>query len=241
MDIIVFSTDCERRRRIKSLTDKIISDKRLRLMSLHTANPQNSAELTDLFKSGKGYLVIMDISCCKTWKRIIAKISEEFKTVIFCLMSDSDEAAAEAVNLMLGICGYINISRKNAKKVFEKILEKIYGKISTICSGIMLIDGNGELKVIRYSDIYYIETIKQQHRCTVYHKNGSDIIRADISKLIKHLDARFEITRSSTIANLSEVEKISDRMMYFENGCFCGITAKKLSEIKRNMMELAVI
>ncbi len=226
---------------IKSLADRIIADKRLRLMSLHTSSPRSSEELEEVLKYGKGYLVIMDITGCDFWEKLITEISLKFKTVKFCLVSDSGKAAAAAVNLMLNICGYINTSTEDYEQSFENILVKIYSRISTACGGIMTFGSSGELKVIKYSDIYYIETIKQQHRCTVYHKNGSDIIRADISKLVKLLDVRFEITRSSTIANLAAVRKISDRMMYFEDGSCCNITEKKLSEIKKNMLELSVI
>ncbi len=241
MEVIIFSTDRERRNRIKALTDKIIADKRLRMMSLHTSSPQNTDELEKVLKQERGYLVIIEITGCGFWEKLISEISEKFRSVKFCIISDSGDAAADAVNLMLDICGYINSSLENCAQIFENVLLKIYSKITAICGGLMTFSGSGELKVIKYSDIYYIETIKQQHLCTVYHKNGIDIIRADISKLIKLLDSRFETTRSSTIANLAYVTKISDRLIYFEDGSCCSVTQKKLGEVKKAMTKHAVI
>lgn len=100
---------------------------------------------------------------------------------------------------------------------------------------------DGALKIIHYSDIYYIETIKQTHLCTIYHKNGTDIIRADISKLINELDERFAVTRSSTIANLSAAERVCNSMIYFSDEIFCSVTPKKLSKIKKIMRENFII
>lgn len=241
MEVIIFSVDCERRNRIKALTDRIIADKRLRMMSLHTSSPRNTDELETVLRQGRGYLVVIEITGCGFWEEMLMKISEKFKSVKFCIISDSGDAAADAVNLMLDICGYINSSLENCAQLFENVLVRIYDKITAICGGIMTFAGSGELKVIKYSDIYYIETIKQQHLCTVYHKNGRDIIRADISKLIKLLDGRFEITRSSTIANLAQVIKISDRLLYFEDGSCCSVTEKRLGEVKKAMLKYAVI
>lgn len=241
MEVIVFSRNYEHRNRIKHIVDDIIVNKRLRLMSLHTSNPVNTNELLQALRDGKGYLVIMEITEFELWEQTITDISEKFRTVNFCLISDSGEAAPETINLMLNVCGYIDTSSQDICKTFEQILLRVYARISTVCGGLLTFNENGELKVIKYRDIYYIETIKQQHRCTVYHKKGSDIIRADISKLINRLDGRFEITRSSTIANLSAATKLSDRMIYFEDGNCCSVTEKKLGEVKKSMQSLALI
>lgn len=241
MEVIIFSKSSERRADIKKTADRIIMDKRLRLMSLHTSAPDSSSVLEKQLLPDKGYLVIFDISGFPDWKKIIARITEKCRRVRFCLISGSDAAATEAINLMLDICGYINTSVSDFIGCFETILVRIYGRITAVCGGIMTYDQNGSLKIIEFSDIYFIETIKQQHRCTVYHKNGTDTLRADISKLICLLDGRFEIVRSSTIANLSAAKEISDSAVYFENGSSCLVSVKKLGHIKRIMTEQAVL
>ncbi|MDD7430186.1 MAG: LytTR family DNA-binding domain-containing protein [Oscillospiraceae bacterium] len=241
MEVIIFSNNTERRTGLKKLTDRIIMDKRLRLMSLHTSAPENPSELEKQIIADKGYLVIMDITGYPDWKNVILRISAKCRRVRFCLISGSDSAAAEAINLMLDICGYVNASSGDILCSLEAVLVRIYGRITTVCGGIMTFGEDGGLKIISFADIYYIETIKQQHRCTIYHKKGTDTMRADISKLIGSLDGRFEITRSSTIANLSAVKEISDGMICFEDGSCCGVSAKRLSVIKRVMRELAAL
>lgn len=210
-------------------------------MSLHTSSPRNYSELEKILNDEEGFLVIMEITGCDVWEEIVSKISLKFRTVKFCIISDSGESAADAVNLMLDICGYINTSMEDSDVKFESILVRIYERIATVCGGLMAFDSSGKLKVIKYTDIYYIETIKQQHRCTVYHRYGNDVIRADISKLINRLDSRFEITRSSTIANLSMAIKLSDRMVYFEDGSCCNVTEKRMGTVKKIMLSTAVI
>lgn len=240
MEVIIFSQNIERRSDIMQTADNIISAKRLRLMSVYPTMPGNADELVKSVKPNKGYLVIMDIIGCSCRKEIIDRITKKSRRISFCLVSDSDKAAAEAINSGQNICGFVNINGGLAKEL-ENALMQIYARITTVCGGILASDESGALKVIGFNDIYYIETIKQKHLCTVYRKNGSDTIRADISKLIKNLDGRFEITRSSTIANLSLVEKISDGMIYFVNGDCCSIAAKKVGEIKKAMFETAVL
>ena len=240
MEVIIFSQNTERGSAAMQAADNIIADKRLRLMSLYPTMPRNADELVKDIKPNKGYLVIMDIIGCSQWKEIIEQLTERSRRVSFCMISDSDRTAAEAIGSGQNICGYVNANEGLAEGL-ESALVRIYKRIATVCGGIMTSDESGALKVISFNDIYYIETIKQKHLCTVYHKNGSDIIRADISKLIKNLDGRFEITRSSTIANLSLAEKIADGMIYFINGDCCSIAAKKVGEIKKAMLKTTML
>lgn len=240
MEVIIYSCIGEREAYFKRITDDIIMCRRLRLMSLHTSSPRSAEELKALIRPDKGYLVIADIDNCPDRERLIAEISEEYRLVKFCLVSESAEYAAESVNTGTSVCGYVNASGGGFKERFESVLMKIYDRISTVCGGIMTFGGDGSLKIISFSDIYYIETIKQQHRCTIYHKNGTDVMRADISKLINRLDGRFEITRSSTIANLSAARKIDDGLIFFGDGIFCSVTANRVGEIRKIMNALAV-
>lgn len=241
MEVIIFSNNSEKSKSIQKIADNIIMDKRLRLMSLHTSAPSDLTELIGCFKREKGYLVIMDITGYPNWKELISKISEINRRTSFCVISENNDAAADLINMMINVCGYINSALGKTRTLFEELLVRLYGRIATICGGIMTYGGTGELKVIKFEDIYYIETLKQQHRCTINHKQGTDVFRADISKLIKHLDGRFEITRSSTVANLSNAVGIKNGALIFCDGAFCSITSSRLGSIKKIMAETAVI
>ncbi len=235
MEVIIYSGTGEREVLLKQITDGIIMRRRMRLMSLHPAAPHSAEELKSLIKPDRGYLVIADTVSCSDWKSVVKEIPALYRRVSFCIVSESAENAVYAVNALRGVCGYIEASENGFEARFESVLTGIYSRVSTVCGGIMTFDGDGFLKVISYSDIYYIETIKQQHRCTIYHKNGTDTMRADISKLITELDERFEITRSSTIANLSAVKRIDDGLMFFEDDIFCSVTPSRLGGIRRIM------
>lgn len=235
MEIIVYSRRTRHGVRFERIIDGIIKRSRLRLMSLHPASPRCAEELKGMIRRDRAYLVIVDTVSCPGWQEDVSEVSSEFRRVSFCLVSERTENAAEVLNMNANVCGYISSLGQDFKKRFEAVLKNIYSKITTVCGGIMTFGSDGALKVISFSDIYYIETIKQQHRCTIYHKDGTDIMRADISKLINQLDGRFEITRSSTIANLSAVRKIDDGLIFFDDDIFCSATGKRLGEIKKIM------
>ena len=241
MEVIICSNDKKRLGIIREIADNVIADKRLRLMSLHTSAPSSTSELLKCFKNERGYLVIIDTVGYSGWKELMTEISKINRRAAFCVIAENNDAAADIINMMLNVCGYINSTLVKAKPLFEELFVRIYGRIVTLCGGIMTCGRTDELKVIKFEDIYYIETLKQQHRCTIFHKNGSDEFRADISKLIKSLDGRFEITRSSTVANLANASGIINGMLIFYNGSLCSITKSRHGFIKKIMAETAVI
>ena len=95
-------------------------------------------------------------------------------------------------------------------------------------------------KVIPFEDIFFIETVKQTHMCKVVHKNGTDEIRCDISKLINELPDTFRIVRSSAIANISEVKMFSDSELFFGNDVSCQCGRKYTSKIIPFMQQTAI-
>ncbi len=239
MEVIIFSRFETTRNKLKQLTDDVISEKGLRIMSPHTSNPETSEALEKLIKSDKGYIVVIDVTEIKDWEKTVSEISEKCRRIKFCIISNSADDAAKAINtdINMCMCGYIDRSKPGFETRFKDMLVRIYNRRTTVCGGIMTFDNKGALKVIKFSDIYYIETIKQQHRCTIYHKNGKDVIRADISKLIRQLDGRFEVTRASTIANLSAAKMLYDKTIYFDDDLCCSVANTKQGKIKEIMLE----
>ncbi len=244
VEIIVFSADEHRAKQINHLTDDILkNNKQMKHLSLHWMLPRNLNELITCLSDKKTYLIIIDISCIELWENDIMILSKKYKQIAFCIVSDSCESFVCAYNRLNNnrIYGFVNYRSKNLKSTLSEIFIKVHKEIFVICGGILVTKDNMLIKVIPLSDVYYIETIKQTHNCTIYHKNGTDRIRADISKLILQLDSRFEVIRSSTIANLSAVRYIKNRDLFFDNGCFCTVTERNLAVIKRHMSELAII
>ncbi|MGN0552139.1 MAG: LytTR family DNA-binding domain-containing protein, partial [Oscillospiraceae bacterium] len=106
-----------------------------------------------------------------------------------------------------------------------------YGNLRTVCGGISVTHYNSMNKIIPFEDIFFIERSDQTHICTVVHKNGTDEIRTNISKLINELPDVFKIVRSSTIANISQVVSFSDCELFFAGGSSCLCSKKHFSEI----------
>lgn len=235
MEVIICSKDKRINTKLMFLTDKIISKNHLRLMSLYSEAKTDIEEFTSKLKPDTGYLIILDITMFKEWWTLIRRVTEKNKNVSILLLSNTNTDAVKAINMFLNVCGYVNKRSKTASADYQEILESIYGRIRTVCGGLMSGDAYGGIKIIPYNDIYYIETIKQTHKCTIYHKNGTDVIRADISKLIQDLDIRFCIARPSSIVNISNIESMEDRNIRFCGSLCCTASSKNYSEIKKNM------
>lgn len=95
------------------------------------------------------------------------------------------------------------------------------------------------LEKVMTEDIYYIETIKSTHYCTVYHKKGQGKIRADIIRLQEILGDEFFKTRSSTLINLKYVSKLDrkERIIYFagRDKLCCTYAAQSYNELKKKL------
>ncbi|MGN1136244.1 MAG: LytTR family transcriptional regulator DNA-binding domain-containing protein [Oscillospiraceae bacterium] len=183
-------------------------------------------------------IVILDVQSFGNWLEIAKNIELLSRTVRICLISGTAEPAIEAINSLKTVCGYV--CKGELVKMFEEVFARLYGKLKTVCGGIAVTYYNTVDKVIPFEDILFIETLKQTHMCTVVHKNGTDQIRANISKLINELPEVFQIVRSSAIANFSEVRSFSNCELFFSDGSSCLCSRKYTSDIIA-FMEQAVL
>lgn len=222
MEILICTVSKSLRTKLNALADNFLCGRKSRYMSLSSNLLTTKEKLKAAVKKHPMAVVILDVQSFDNWQKIAEEIEALSKTVRICLVSDTAEPAITAINSLKTICGYI--CRNKLSKMFKEVFSRIYGKIRTVCNGITVTYYNSIDKVIPFDEIFYIETVKQTHLCTVVHKNGTDEIRADISKLIKELPFVFQVVRSSTIANMSEVRSFSDCKLVFSNGssCFCG-------------------
>lgn len=114
---------------------------------------------------------------------------------------------------------------KTEKKITEKVL--------------FVYDEDDFLEKVLTEDIYYIETIKSTHYCSVYHKNGRGRIRADIIRLQAILGDAFLKVRASTLINLKYVSKLDkkNRIIYLagSNQIWCTYAAQSYKELKQRL------
>ena len=222
MEILICTLSKQLWGKLSSLADSFLCSKKSRYMSLLSGQLMTMEKITEAIKKYPAAIVIIDVQSFDNWQEIAKEIEALSKTVRICLVSGTAEPAIKAINSLKTICGYL--CKHELRKMFKEVFTQLYGKIKTVCNGIAVTHYSSIDKVIPFDEIYFIETVKQTHLCTVVHKNGTDEIRADISKLIDELPFMFQIVRSSTIANMSEVKSFSDCELFFSDGssCLCG-------------------
>lgn len=232
MEVLICSARKPIWKRLFALTDKLLRRKKNRYMSVNTnLFASRRAVLTAAKKYGTSgsAIVIIDVGSFEDWQSMAEELEETARGMKICLVSESDREAAEAINKLSSLCGYVRESQ--LPEMYAEVIDRLCRRLMTICGGIAVTRYSSLEKIIPYCDIYYIETIKQTHMCSIVHKNGRDEIRGEISKLIGELDSRFRLARSSTIVNLSAIKSVKKTEIFFPDGSSCFCTDKYFPEI----------
>lgn len=229
MEVLICTNSKPLRKKLFALADSFFCRKKSRYISASSNLFMTREAVAAAVKKHQAAIVILDVQSFGNWQEIAEEIEGLNRTVRICLVSGTAEPAIEAINSLKTVCGYI--CKGKLEKMFEEVFERLYGKIRTVCGGIAVTHCSSLDKVIPFDDIFFIETLKQTHMCKIVHKNGSDEIRADISKLIDELPGVFRIVRSSAIANISEVRAFSNCELFFADGSSCLCSRKYSSEI----------
>ena len=229
MEILICTGSKYLRKRLSALADKFLCSRKSRYMSVSFNLFVTEKAIAAAVEKHKAVIVIIDVQSFENWQEIVQRIERLSKTARICLVSASTEAAVTAINGLKNICGYILGGK--LEKMFAEVFSGLCGRLRTVCGGITVTHYSSVEKIIPFDEVFFIETVKQTHMCRILHKNGSDEIRADISKLIGELPETFCIARSSAIANLSNVTAFSDGELIFTDGSSCPCVKKYSSEI----------
>lgn len=232
MEVLICSARKPLWKRLFALTDKLLCRKKNRYMSVNTnlfANRPALLKAVRKYGTSGSVIVIIDVGSFGDWQSIAEELEKAVKGIKICLVSESDCEAVEAINSLSSLCGYVR--EEKLPEMYAEVIDRLCRKLRTICGGIAVTRYSSVEKIIPYCDIYYIETIKQTHMCSIVHKNGRDEIRAEISKLIGELDVRFRLARASTIVNLSAVRAVKNSEMFFPDGSSRFCTEKYLPEV----------
>lgn len=238
MEILICTNSKPLWKKLFALTDKFLCGKKSRYMSVSSNLFMTGKAIAAAVKNHQSAIVILDVQSFDNWQEIAEKIEILSRTVRICLISGTTEPAIEAINSLKTVCGYI--CKGEIVKMFEEVFTKLYGKLRTVCGGIAVTHYSSVDKVIPFENIFFIETLKQTHMCTIVHKNGTDEIRADISKLINELPDVFQIVRSSAIANISQARSFADCELFFADGISC-LCSRKFSSAIIPFMKQAVL
>lgn len=239
MEILICTKSKLQWEQLFSLANKFLCSRKSRYMSVSSNMYATEIEIAAAVKNQQSAIIILDVQSFDNWLGVAEIIESLNKTVSICLISNTVEPAIEAINNLKKVCGYIY--KDELANMFESVFTRIYGNLRTVCGGIAVTHYNSMDKIIPFEDIFFIERSDQTHMCTVVHKNGTDKIRANISKLINELPDVFKIVRPSTIANISQVVSFSDCELFFSGGNSCLCSKKHFSEIiafiKQTVME----
>lgn len=84
-------------------------------------------------------------------------------------------------------------------------------------------------------DIYFVQTIKSTHYCEIVTRCGNGKLHADITPLYRELPVYFYKVRSSTLVNLTLIQKVDtdNRLLYFEKDIFCSYAERVTGDLKR--------
>lgn len=238
MEILICTGSKYLWKKLFALADKFLCSRRSRYMSVSFNLFSTEKAIAAAVEKRKAAIVIIDVQSFDNWQEIVQNIERISRTARICLVSSSPDAAVKAVNGLKSVCGYILGCR--LEKMFAEVFSEIYSRLRTVCGGIALTRCSSVEKIIPFDDVFFIETVKQTHMCRILHKNGSDEIRADISKLIWELPEAFCITRSSAIANLSNVTAFSDGGLIFSDGSSCPCVKKYFSEISELLKQTII-
>lgn len=240
MEVLIFTRRIWLWKQLSALTDRLFRGRKARYMSVSTERFSNGKKVSEALRKYRSVLVVLDAGSFDDWKTVAAELEKTGRGIKICLVADSDREAAEAINRFSSIvCGFVR--EGELTEMYGNFIDRICGKLRTLCGGIAVTHYSSLDKVIPFGEIYYIETVKQTHMCRVVHTRGSDEIRADISKLIGELDLRFQYARSSTIINLSAVSRIDSSEVFFPNGKSCVCTDKYAPQLIPALRTAAII
>lgn len=231
MEVLICSTRKKLWKRLFALTDKLLCKKKNRYMSVNTnlfANRQTLLNAVRKYGAAGSAIVVIDISSIEDWHSVAAELEKAARGMKICLVAEDDGKAVEAINSLFSLCGYV--LENELPEMYGEVIDRLCGRLRTLFGGIAVTRFSSVDKIIPYCDIYYIETVKQTHMCSIVHKNGRDEIRAEISKLIGELDTRFRRVRASTIVNLSAVSAVKNSQIFFPDGSSCFCTEKYAPE-----------
>lgn len=237
MEIVVVSKTTELNREFIPTIDQILCKEKIKCLNLY--GQVIKYEEIRMLPHDNGYLFLADIQeeSFPAASILLETLTSTFPACNLVLLTDNSIRIHNLVNSIGMVNGIIDFQWA-WKEQLTDILKTIAAKMRTLCKGILILHYNMD-RMIVYEDIYYIETIKATHCCSVRHKKGTERLRANIKDLIGQLDSRFEIVHASTIANLSLIRKIDreSRCLYFNDEISCSYSNACAKRIRHRIQE----
>lgn len=247
MEIVLYLLRSELRERVQRAVERTLCYKLANLLSLYPASFETRPQMLEIIRPEGDYIVVSELwGEAPPWEDYHA-IQRRGRRVRFLFIGDRMEHCIQAVREQMELLDYILLSEiavgvQRADDALEARLKgalfRAAQSIHTLFDGIFVMEyGGTEYRFLPFDVIYYIETIKNKHYCTVVYEGGSATVRESIKDLSRRVDDRFYVCRSSTIANLARVERIDleRRCLIFRGDLACGF-----SESRKEILRQAV-
>lgn len=219
--------------------DSLLVKKHYNNLTLYSFHALSLTYATTQLSTPGDYYVLIDTLSYPDIQTTLTDLQIHIKSLIAGVLAVTDQYASALLNVTSPVYGYINFLKNNYQHELDTVLYCLNERCQSMRSK-LYVNYNGYTHFIDYMDIYFIETDKGTHNCTIYHACGTFPVRATIKSLITKLDHRFLIVRSSTIANLAAVRRIdyTNRVMYFTDQLTCTYAQNFYQHIRKRMSEL---
>lgn len=239
MEIVILSSNKELEKSLLPVLDEIIYDRRLRNLALFS----DSVFPVDPGKqlpSDHIFYFLLDISSLENAYKAGKLLQNNYPYSLLGLITDNDCSYCRLCNRLYPLFGHINLTDDDWIIETRILMQSLNQRILRTDDGI-LITSHKERIIVPYREIDYIETLKGSHYCNIYKSDlNTYTIRANIKDLLTLMDERFYLVRSSTIANLSSVSRLSqkERLLYFKSGRFCQYAQANYPQILKRLEAL---
>lgn len=226
MNIVISTEHNQLFRQLYAAADTAISNRRLRGMELYAFRSLTPEEL---IKEAAGspadlWLMFFDSDSRPDWPDVLDRLTSFSSQIMVCIVSSDYSTAARLINShsVRGVAGYIHPVHDDIERSCLNILTYLNRRVNST-DEFLIVHGNSQEARLPLASIYYIETVKGTHMCSIHCSDGVYSFRSGIKELSEKLSPPFCQIRASTIANLSNVRSFepSQGILSFTGGISC--------------------
>ena len=131
---------------------------------------------------------------------------------------------------------YQYILKEDMDKRLPRVIRRLITRVKQREKQYRIIEKNSDMTKIYYRDIIYIYKVKASKYVCYVTKEGEIRERISIDKLFSELESKqFIFVERSYIVNMKHICKISDEVIYLEDGNRVVISQSRIPEVKRTI------
>lgn len=163
---------------------------------------------------------------------LVKEIRRQMPGIYIVFITSFSEFAAESYVLE----AYQYILKQDMDRRLPRVIKRLITRVKQREKQYRVIEKNSDMTKIYYRDIIYIYKVKAAKYVCYVTKDGEVRERISIEKLYSELESKqFILVERSYIVNMKHICKISDEMIYLENGNRVTISQSRIPEVKRTI------